>query len=90
MHATMRPCVAIGVAAMTAGTVMAIPITRLGRLIMRRPSTVESSSGAAAAIMAACARSGSVWGGTTSRMVLLPSSPRPSTVFGGWGRYPSS
>ena len=57
---------------------------------MRRPSTVESLSGAAAAIRVACARSGSVWGGTTSRMILLPLSPRTSTVFGGWSRYPSS
>ena len=60
------------------------------RLIMRRPSTVESLSGAAAAIMVACARSGSVWGGTTSRTILLRLSPRTSTVFGGWSRYPSS
>src|SRR5271166_225771 len=60
------------------------------RLIMSKPSTVESLSGAAAAIMVACARSGSVWGGTTSRTILLRLSPRTSTVFGGWSRYPSS
>ncbi len=60
------------------------------RLIMSRPSTVESSSGAAAAIMVACARSGSLCGGTTSRTIRLRSSPSTSTVFGGWSRYPSS
>ena len=57
---------------------------------MSRPSTVESLSGPAAAIRVACARSGSVWGGTTSRTILLPLSPRTSAVFGGWSRYPSS
>ena len=58
------------------------------RLIMSKPSTVESLSGAAAAIMVACARSGSVWGGTTSRTILLRLSPRTSTVFGGWKSVP--
>ena len=57
---------------------------------MSRPSTVESLSGAAAAIRVACARSGSVWGGTTSKTILLRLSPRTSMVFGGWSRYPSS
>ena len=59
-------------------------------LIMSKPSTVEASSGAAAAVMVACARSGSVWGATTSKTILLRSSPSTSTVFGGWSRYPSS
>jgi hypothetical protein len=49
--------------------------------------------------MVACAWSGSVWGGTTSRAILLRLSsraillrlsPRTSTVFGGWSRNPSS
>src|SRR6476661_508567 len=60
------------------------------KLIMSRPSTVESLFGAAAAIRVACARSGSVWGGTTSKTLLLRLSPRTSMMFGGWSRYPSS
>jgi len=49
---------------------------------MKRPPTVETLFGAAAAIMVAVRWSGSVWGGTTSRAILLRLSPR--TFDGVW------
>jgi hypothetical protein len=47
---------------------------------MRRPSTVESLLGAAAAIRVACALSGSVFGGTTNKTVLFRLRPNTEVV----------
>src|SRR5215213_4189724 len=61
---------------------VAAPVSLSGSPAMKRPPTVETLFGPAAAIMVAWAWSGSVWGGTTSTAILLRLTPRTSMVFG--------